>query len=159
MSDETEVNYAYGAYGSAGVVGAVSLVGGFYGVVTRSRTRPNMAFLLPGLTLASVPAALGVGLTAYAGYKQSGKKVEKLHQLFEKEKAEYTKFMQQAAIGQMIASAGVPLTTSILLYFLNENRLFLYSGAAGAVLVIGGMSAYGANYASAQNELKKTISA
>jgi hypothetical protein len=165
----SELDYAYGSFGAAGVIGLISVVGSTYGVVTRSRTRVNLPFFINGMALATVPVALGGVLSAAYLYKIAGTDVEQLgsvnHGFFIKEKKEYKNYQEQAAISGIIASLGLPIIASpILLGFdnLSVNAIRIRNGlvVAGSLIMIGGIIGMGvntANAASVRSDILKRI--
>lgn len=134
----SELDYAYGSFGAAGVIGLISVVGSTYGVVTRSRTRVNFPFLFNGIGLATVPAALGGVLAGAYLYKIAGKDIEELgnsnYGYFIKEKKEYKNYQEQTAISIMITSLGFPIAASSL--FLDINDLSVNAGRIRTALVV-----------------------
>jgi hypothetical protein len=153
-----ESEYAYGAFGSAGVVGLISVVGGYYGVVTRSRTRPNYPFLTTGLTLSVVPAALGAILIIYdRAYKNADEAVRKYTaNIYELDKAKYIKLQQDAAIGLMVTTLSFPLGVGSMYFLYNENvRMFSILAGASAVCIVAGMTTYGVQASAAEEVIKK----
>jgi hypothetical protein len=158
----SELDYAYGAFGSAAVVTLVSVGGAFYGVVTRTGTRINLPLLFTGLSVATAPVALGVILIAASEYKNAGKVVENVNSLYEKEKAQYTKYKQQEAISLIVAAVGFPFIVSGLSSLANpqttNRRAFAAMAGAGGLTAIGGAISYGVYYSLAAgvlNELNK----
>jgi hypothetical protein len=160
----SELDYAYGAYASAGVVALVSVGGAYYGVITRTRSRVNFPLLYAGISAASAPLALGLGLSSYGLYKNAGKNVENLdayYDKYNKEKEQYKKYMQQQAISGMVASVGVPFVVGGLTSLLNPDipnnyrPALRYMVGAGSLIIFGGMSGLLTYYALAENELKK----